>query len=143
MNEKITRTDEEWRQRLTPEQYRVLREGGTECAFTGEYWDVHGTGVFHCAGCDAPLFGSGTKYNSGTGWPSFYNAVTSGAVRTLPDLSHGMRRVEIRCERCDGHLGHVFEDGPPPTGLRYCVNSAALRFVPEGGEAGETRESDG
>ena len=133
MSEKITRSEEEWRQALTPEQYRVLREGGTECAFTGQYWDVHGTGVFHCAGCDAPLFASDTKFNSGTGWPSFYDIIANAPVKTLADLSHGMRRVEVRCARCDSHLGHVFEDGPPPTRLRYCINSAALRFVPTQG----------
>ncbi len=126
--EKLTLTDAQWRERLTPEQYRVLRQSGTECAFTGAYWDVKGKGLFHCAGCDAPLFSSETKFNSGTGWPSFTDAIDAGRITSHTDTSYGMRRVEVRCARCDGHLGHVFEDGPPPTRLRYCINSVALQF---------------
>lgn len=128
MSEKIVKTEEEWRKSLSPEQYRVLREGGTECAFTGEYWDVHGEGTFTCAGCGNPLFDSATKFNSGTGWPSFYDSIDPERIQTVEDSSHGMRRVEVRCKRCGGHLGHVFEDGPLPTRLRYCINSAALVF---------------
>ena len=126
MADKIVKSDAEWRAQLTPEQYRVLRKHGTERAFTGEYHDSKTPGVYHCAGCATPLFRSETKFDSGTGWPSFYEPIAPDAVATTEDNSWFMRRTEVRCAVCDGHLGHVFDDGPPPTGLRYCMNSAAL-----------------
>ena len=126
--EKIQKTEAEWRELLTPEQFHVMRQGGTERPFTGALVNNHDDGVYHCAACDAPLFTSDTKFESGSGWPSFFVPVTPEAVESIEDRSLGMRRVEVRCARCGAHLGHVFPDGPRPTGDRYCINSASLGF---------------
>ncbi|MGE0494148.1 MAG: peptide-methionine (R)-S-oxide reductase MsrB [Vulcanimicrobiota bacterium] len=128
--EKVTRTPAEWKKLLSPEQYHVLREKGTERPFTGKFHDNHKSGTYVCAGCGQVLFESGTKFDSGTGWPSFYAPASQQAVDNLKDNSHGMQRIEVQCSRCGGHLGHVFQDGPKPTGLRYCINSASLDFKP-------------
>ena len=125
---KVEKTDAEWRAELSPEQYHILREKGTEPAFSGALYRNHADGMYHCAACGAELFSSDTKFESGSGWPSFYLPKDNAAVTTHEDVSHGMRRIEVTCTRCGGHLGHVFPDGPKPTGLRYCINSASLEF---------------
>ena len=129
------KTDTEWREELDPQQYHVLREKGTERAFTGKYWDLKDPGMYNCAACGAELFSSVTKYDSGSGWPSFYQPASPDSIKEIPDHSHGMIRTEVVCGKCDSHLGHVFPDGPPETGLRFCINSASLDFEKEEGES--------
>jgi peptide-methionine (R)-S-oxide reductase len=137
MSPEVNKTDEEWRQELSPEQYEVLRRSGTERAFSGKYVHNHDDGTYRCAGCGAVLFSSGTKFDSGSGWPSFYKPEDEENVERRTDSSHGMTRTEVLCKKCGGHLGHVFDDGPNPTGLRYCINSLSLDFEPGTEQGGE------
>ena len=130
MNDKVEKTEAEWQEILSPEQYEVMRKKGTERPFTGRFHDHHHGGLYRCAACGQPLFGSGEKYNSGSGWPSFWQPIEGEAVEEARDTSHGMDRIEVVCSRCGSHLGHVFPDGPEPTGLRYCINSISLDFDP-------------
>jgi peptide-methionine (R)-S-oxide reductase len=124
----MQKTDDDWKKELTPEQYQVARQCGTEPPFSGKYWNLHDDGTYHCVCCDAKLFSSGTKFESGSGWPSFYAPIDENNLKMIDDTSHGMRRVEVQCAQCGAHLGHVFPDGPTPTGLRFCINSASLNF---------------
>jgi len=124
----MKKTDDEWKKELTPEQYQVARQCGTEPPFTGKYWNLHDDGTYHCVCCNAKLFSSGTKFESGSGWPSFYAPLDENNLKMIDDTSHGMRRVEVDCATCGAHLGHVFPDGPKPTGQRFCINSASLAF---------------
>ena len=135
--EKIEKSEAEWRQELSAEEFEVLREKGTERAFTGEYWDTKDPGMYRCRACGQELFDAETKFDSGTGWPSFFRPIEDDAVETEEDRSFFMRRTEVHCRRCGSHLGHLFEDGPDPTGLRYCINSCSLSLDPAGSEAGE------
>ncbi len=128
--DKVVKSEEEWKKQLSPEEYRVLREKGTERAWTGEYVHTNDSGMYVCRACGAPLYSSETKYDSHCGWPSFYDAVDSGAIVMTPDNSYGMRRTELTCARCGSHLGHIFDDGPQPTGMRHCINSVSLKFEP-------------
>lgn len=140
MSDKVTKTDEEWKKELTPEQYQVLRQKGTERAFTGQYWNTKDKGTYKCAGCGATLFVSDTKFDSGCGWPSFYAPSGTNNITEARDITHGMVRTEVMCSKCGGHLGHVFDDGPQPTGLRYCINSASIKFDPKKDEKKEEKK---
>lgn len=140
MSNKVIKTEAEWKQSLTPEQYRILRQKGTERAYTGEFWNTKDAGTYRCAGCDEVLFESDTKYDSGCGWPSFYAPAKTNVIAEAEDRSHFMVRTEVLCSKCGGHLGHVFDDGPQPTGLRYCINSAALKFESKQGEDAEKKQ---